>query len=131
MNICAHQQSNGRAQEPIDFCSNAAFRVLHSGGNDRVVKIWNTADGKPVPELKGHELEVRKFDGKDLHTYNSGQHVHFGGVRSLAAYGGPTVAHRRWAAHGAGRGVLEQESDFFSDVKKSLSRRRNKKGCSE
>jgi len=49
---------------------------LRSGGNDHVVKIWNTADGKPVPELKGYELEVRKFDGKDLHTYNSGQHVH-------------------------------------------------------
>ena len=60
MKICAHQQSNGRSQEPIDFSSNATFRVLRSGGNDRVVKIWNTADGKPVPELKGHELEVRK-----------------------------------------------------------------------
>jgi len=49
---------------------------LRGGGNDRVVKIWNTADGKPVSELKGHELEVRKFDGKDLHTCSSGQHVH-------------------------------------------------------
>ena len=33
-----------------------------------VVKIWNTTDGKPMPELKGHELEVRKFDDKDLYT---------------------------------------------------------------
>jgi hypothetical protein len=70
---------------------------LRSGGNDRVVKILNTADGNPVPELKGHELEVRKFAGKDLHAYNSGQHVHFGDVRTLAAHGGPTAAHRRCA----------------------------------
>ena len=27
---------------------------------------------------------VRKFEAKDLHTYNGGQKVHFGGVRSLA-----------------------------------------------
>ena len=38
------------------------------------VRQWEIATGK----------EVRKFDAKDLHTYNSGQKVHYGGVRSLA-----------------------------------------------
>ena len=38
------------------------------------IRQWDVAGAK----------EVRKFDAKDLHTYNSGQRVHFGGVRSLA-----------------------------------------------
>jgi WD40 repeat protein len=91
-------------------------KLLASGGNDRILKIWNLADGKPVRQLTGHELDiysvmfhpdgqhllagdlmghirqweistgklVRKFEAKDLHTYNGGQKVHFGGVRSLA-----------------------------------------------
>ena len=38
------------------------------------VRQWETATGKLV----------RQFDAKDLHTYNGGQAVHFGGVRCLA-----------------------------------------------
>jgi len=38
------------------------------------VRQWEIATGK----------EVRKFEAKDLHTYNAGQKVHYGGVRSLA-----------------------------------------------
>ena len=91
-------------------------KLLASGGNDRILKLWNLADGKSVREMTGHELdiysvmfhpdgkhllagdlmghirqweiatgkEVRKFEAKDLHTYNGGQRVHYGGVRSLA-----------------------------------------------
>jgi len=89
---------------------------LASGCNDRLIKLWNLADGTPLRELPGHERDVysllfhpsgqfllsgdlkgqvhqwdlaagklaRKFDGKDLHSYNSGQGVDFGGVRSLS-----------------------------------------------
>jgi WD40 repeat protein len=91
-------------------------KVLASGGNDRLVKIWNPADGSLVRELPGHESHVytvlvhpnnqwvisgdlkgqvkqwevssgnlmRTFDAKALHSYNGGQQVDFGGVRSLA-----------------------------------------------
>ena len=38
------------------------------------IRQWEIATGK----------EVRKFEAKDLHTYNGGQRVHYGGVRSLA-----------------------------------------------
>jgi len=38
------------------------------------IRQWEIATGK----------EIRKFEAKDLHTYNGGQRVHYGGVRSLA-----------------------------------------------
>ncbi|SVC14550.1 uncharacterized protein METZ01_LOCUS267404, partial [marine metagenome] len=49
-------------------------RHILSGDLMGHVRQWEIATGK----------EVRKFDAKDLHTYNSGQKVHYGGVRSLA-----------------------------------------------
>ena len=89
---------------------------LASGGNDRIAKLWNFADGAPVREMPGHELDIysalfhpsgnflltgdlmgkvnqwetatgklaRSFDAKELHHYDGGQQVHFGGVRGLA-----------------------------------------------
>jgi len=47
---------------------------LLSGDLGGKVHEWNLADGK---------LE-RTFDAKDLHSYNSGQKVHYGGVRDMA-----------------------------------------------
>ncbi len=38
------------------------------------VKAWDIASGKTV----------HTFDAKDLHSYNAGQQVHYGGVRSLS-----------------------------------------------
>ncbi len=49
-------------------------RYILSGDLMGHVRQWEIATGK----------EVCKFDAKDLHTYNSGQKVHYGGVRSLA-----------------------------------------------
>jgi WD40 repeat protein len=87
---------------------------LASGGNDHLVKIWNSADGKLVRDLRGHQSHVysvlfhpdgallsgdlhgelrqwdpatgktiRSFDAKPLHTYEPGQQVDYGGVRTL------------------------------------------------
>jgi WD40 repeat protein len=91
-------------------------KMLVTGGNDHLVKLWDSAEGKQMLELAGHESQVysvmfhpdgqsvlsgdlsgqvkqwevssgkqmRSFDAKDLHSYNSGQKVHYGGVRSLS-----------------------------------------------
>lgn len=48
--------------------------VVLSGDLDGKVHQWNLADGKLM----------RTFDAKDLHTYNGGQQVHYGGVRDIA-----------------------------------------------
>ncbi|MFQ5732145.1 MAG: WD40 repeat domain-containing protein [Planctomycetaceae bacterium] len=47
---------------------------LLSGDLDGDVKLWEIAAGKAV----------RTFDAKALHTYNGGQQVHYGGVRSMS-----------------------------------------------
>ncbi|GAB4143735.1 MAG: hypothetical protein Tsb009_15020 [Planctomycetaceae bacterium] len=44
-----------------------------SGDLSGVVNQWDIASGK----------KVRSFDAKTLHSYNGGQQVHYGGVRSL------------------------------------------------
>jgi WD40 repeat protein len=91
-------------------------KLLATGGNDHLVKLWNAADGSAVRELAGHGSDVysvrfhpsgqfllsgdlagevrqwetatgkllRTFDAKALHTYDGGQQVHYGGVRSIA-----------------------------------------------
>jgi WD40 repeat protein len=33
-------------------------KTLASGGNDRVVRLWNAEDGAPIGELTGHERDV-------------------------------------------------------------------------
>lgn len=47
---------------------------LVSGDLGGVIREWDISDG----------AEVRQFDGSKLHSYNGGQGVDFGGVRSLA-----------------------------------------------
>ncbi|MCC6493575.1 MAG: WD40 repeat domain-containing protein [Pirellulales bacterium] len=59
---------------------------LLSGDLVGVVKQWNVASGEVV----------RSFDAKPLHTYEGGQQVDFGGVRSLAV----SADGRRLAAGG-------------------------------
>jgi len=49
-------------------------KFLLSGDLSGSVKQWEIATGKMV----------RAFDAKELHTYNGGQKVHYGGVRSIA-----------------------------------------------
>ena len=57
--------------------------AIVSGDLFGVIHQWNTADG-------GHQ---REFDAKALHSYNGGQGVHYGGVRSIAFnYDGSEVA---------------------------------------
>jgi len=48
--------------------------VVLSGDLSGVVKQWDLKTGK----------EIRIFDAKELHTYNGGQQVHYGGVRSMS-----------------------------------------------
>lgn len=48
--------------------------LLLSGDLSCVVRQWNLKDGKQERELKATEL----------HTYNGGQQVHYGGVRDIA-----------------------------------------------
>ncbi|MFP6694092.1 MAG: WD40 repeat domain-containing protein [Pirellulales bacterium] len=49
-------------------------QLLLSGDLSGQVREWDVGTGQ----------QVHQFDGKDLHTYNGGQQVHYGGVRSLA-----------------------------------------------
>lgn len=49
-------------------------KLLISGDLLGVIHIWDLAAGK----------SVGTFDAKDLHSYNDGQGVHYGGVRSIA-----------------------------------------------
>lgn len=91
-------------------------KLIATGGNDNMVRLWNAGDGKLIRELPGHARHVysvafhpagqfllsgdlvgvlqqwevdtgklvRTFDAKPLHTYEGGQQVDYGGVRSLA-----------------------------------------------
>src|SRR5262249_20781065 len=95
---------------------NTDDKLIATGGNDNLAKVWTAADGKPVHTLKGHAnrvysvafhpdgrhlisrdlmgsvriwdltdgKEVGTLDGKELHTYEAGQAVDFGGIRGLA-----------------------------------------------
>lgn len=49
-------------------------KMLLSGDLSGKVHAWEIETGK----------QAFTFDGKDLHTYNGGQRVHYGGVRSIA-----------------------------------------------
>lgn len=49
-------------------------QTVLSGDLSGQVRQWEIANGKAI----------RTFDAKDLHTYNKGQRVHYGGVRSLS-----------------------------------------------
>ena len=55
-------------------------KLLASGGNDRVVKLWNLADGKLVREIKGHELDIYSVmfhpDGRHLISGDLMGHVY-------------------------------------------------------
>src|SRR6185503_20727613 len=46
--------------------------LLATGARDGIVRLWSTADGKPVKELKGHARDVYSAafhpDGKSLVT---------------------------------------------------------------
>ena len=35
--------------------------LIASGGNDKVVRIWNLADGSPVREMTGHEKGLQSL----------------------------------------------------------------------
>ncbi|MFT5526128.1 MAG: WD40 repeat protein [Pirellulaceae bacterium] len=88
---------------------------IATGGNDKLVKLWNTVDGTAIRQFDGHDSHVysvlfhpdgqwllsgdlsgkvnqweietgkllRTFDAAALHSYNGGQQVHYGGVRSI------------------------------------------------
>ncbi len=45
-------------------------KVLATVGSDKLVRLWNSEDGKPIKELAGHEIDVYRVafhpDGKSL-----------------------------------------------------------------
>jgi len=129
---------------------------IASGGNDHLVKIWKSADGTPVRELRGHKSHVystffhpngallsgdlqgelrqwdiatgqtvRTFDAKALHTYEPGQRVDYGGVRTIAltadglhlVAGGLSTRPTRW-----GQSTIRSSCDFSGATKKSFAR---------
>lgn len=97
-------------------------KIIATGGNDNLVKLWSAIDGQALATLSGHanrvyslhfhpdgkhllsgdlmgsvriwELastkEIGALDAKELHTYEPGQGVDFGGVRGLTLNPGAT-----------------------------------------
>lgn len=68
------RELKGHERDVYSVLFHPVEKLLLSGDLDGKVHQWNLADGKLV----------RTFDAKDLHTYNGGQRVHYGGVRGLA-----------------------------------------------
>ena len=64
----------GHAANVYSLLFHPSGQFLLSGDLLGQVHQWEVATGKLV----------RTLDGKDLHSYNEGQAVHFGGVRSMA-----------------------------------------------
>ncbi len=68
------QEFSGHEKHVYSVCFNASGQHLYSGDLGGVIREWHVQSGK----------EVRSFDGSALHSFNSGQQVDFGGVRTLA-----------------------------------------------
>jgi WD40 repeat protein len=43
---------------PLPFLAQVGAKYCLTGGQDRAVKLWNTASGKEIKEYKGHGYEV-------------------------------------------------------------------------
>jgi WD40 repeat protein len=72
------RELDGHSKEEFNYIYSLLFhpsgKFLLSGDLLGKIKQTETATGKLI----------REFDAKALHTYNGGQRVHYGGVRSLA-----------------------------------------------
>ena len=68
------QQLSGHESHVYSVMFHPGGRFVLSGDLSGQVKQWDVASGK----------QVHSFDAKDLHSYNNGQQVHYGGVRSLS-----------------------------------------------
>lgn len=68
------RELSGHARHVYSVAFHPKGQYLVSGDLVGSVKQWDVASGK----------ELRAFDAKPLHTYEGGQQVDFGGVRSLA-----------------------------------------------
>jgi WD40 repeat protein len=74
--------AEGKAVRTLSGHANRVYSVVfHPDGQHVIsgdlmgsVRVWELASGK----------EVGSFDGKELHTYEAGQGVDFGGIRGLA-----------------------------------------------
>lgn len=64
----------GHARDVYSLVWHPTGQFLLSGDLMGVIKQWDVAGG----------AEIRTFDAKDLHSFNGGQMVDFGGVRSLS-----------------------------------------------
>lgn len=67
----------GHENQVYSVLFHANGQWLLSGDLLGFVRQWDVAGGS----------QVRAFEAKDLHSYNGGQQVHFGGVRGLAMSG--------------------------------------------
>jgi WD40 repeat protein len=70
----AVKEFKGHARDVYSLLWHPTGQFLLSGDLMGVIKQWDVNAG----------TEVRTFDAKDLHSYNGGQQVDFGGVRGLA-----------------------------------------------
>jgi len=68
------QQLAGHESHVYSVLFHPGGEFILSGDLSGQVKQWEVASGKLV----------HSFDAKDLHSYNAGQQVHYGGVRSLS-----------------------------------------------
>ncbi len=68
------RQMAGHENQVYSVLFHPQGQFLLSGDLLGIVCQWDAANG----------TLIRKFEAKDLHSYNGGQGVHFGGVRSLA-----------------------------------------------
>jgi WD40 repeat protein len=68
------RELKGHARDVYSLLWHPSGQFLVSGDLMGVVKQWDATAG----------TEVRTFDAKDLHSFNDGQRVDFGGVRGLA-----------------------------------------------
>jgi len=68
------RELTGHEKHIYSVCFDPSGKQLFSGDLSGVIRQWDLQQGK----------EVRSLDGSPLHSFNSGQKVDFGGVRSLA-----------------------------------------------
>lgn len=98
--VWGRAEAHGDAPMAIAFSPDA--RILATGGQDRVIKLWDAASGAPIGQFMGHESTVValsfSFDGETL-------------------YSADATALRRWRVREASEpGVIVRHNSFVYDL---------------